>query len=62
MFKSLSLLLLLFSVSFNCLGKNNILVTYANIAEEKYNDSLNLAQALLNEINVFLDNPTSTNL
>ncbi|MDC3024482.1 peptidase [Alphaproteobacteria bacterium] len=55
-------LLLTFLFSFNSIAKDNLLNTYSDLAEEKYNDSLYLANKLLSMIKVFLDNTTKSNL
>jgi putative iron-regulated protein len=61
MIKSLSILFA-FLFSFTCGAKNNLLTTYSNLAEEKYSDSLYLANLLLSKVNNFLDNTTKSNL
>ena len=61
MIKSLSIVFA-FLFSFTCVAKNNLLTTYSNLAEEKYSDSLYLANLLLSKVNNFLNNTTKSNL
>ena len=49
MFK-LKIIIFLFLFSFNCFSDNKVIINYANIAEAKYNDSLLLAEKMLEEV------------